>query len=76
MKIIWGIIILLALVFTSISSVAGSVSSITASPENPVVGDKITVTVVATPDEILYPTLTYSLKVTPDADKKYYYRMN
>src|SRR5574341_1536634 len=59
MRIIQGSIILAATLLLSAASVSGSESELKISPENPVVGDEITIIGKASSNEVLYPSITY-----------------
>ncbi len=77
MRISFKIILLFAILVLVTSSVSGSVSELKISPENPVVGDKITIKGTASPNEVLRPSITFmeTVKVAK-GNKNYEYQIN
>ncbi len=60
MRIRWKIITLFTLLLLLAVSASGSVSSLTISPDNPVVGDEITIKGIANQGEVLHPSITFN----------------
>lgn len=59
MRTRWEIIMLFTLLLLSAVSASGSVSELTISPNNPMVGDEITMKGQASPNEVLHPSITF-----------------
>lgn len=59
MRTCWKIIMLFTLSLLPAVSASGGVSKLTISPDNPVVGDEITMKGKASPNEVLYPSITF-----------------
>lgn len=76
MRISFKIILLFAILVSITSSVSGSVSELIISPENPVVGEEITLKGKASPNEVLYPSIIFKETVDVAEDNKYEYQIN
>ena len=56
-------LIILVILFFSINSVAGVVSELKITPDKPILGDEITMSGKADPNEVLTPSITFKVKV-------------